>query len=80
MTITQTIKNASVNGVINIDKALKIAEALDQEREQTTNLLRKCEKNVGMHLGEEINVHLANMNGTKFSTVDYHYESMPGEQ
>jgi hypothetical protein len=33
-----------------------------------------------MYLGEEINAHLATMNGTKFSAVDYHYEIPNGEQ
>lgn len=80
MNITQTIKNASVNGVITIDKALKIAAMVDQEREQTTTLLKECEKNVGMYLGEKINVHIANMTGTTFNEKDYHYERPNGEQ
>ncbi|MBB6109726.1 hypothetical protein SAMN05421821_105143 [Mucilaginibacter lappiensis] len=79
-TIQQILKNTAVNGVISIDKALEVANKFDQERTATAELLKKCEKNVGMYLGEEINAHVANMTGQHFSAVDYHYEKPVGEQ
>jgi hypothetical protein len=78
--IQQTLRNASVNGVINIDKAIKALEAFDQEREATRLLLIDLEKQVGMTDGEKINAHLATMTGKYFNPVDYHYEAMPAEQ
>lgn len=80
MTITQLFKNNAVNGNININSLLKIANDLDTEREKTCELLKECERNVGMYLGEKINAHLATMNGTYFSEKDYNYEKPHGEQ
>ncbi|MEO6522224.1 MAG: hypothetical protein ABIN91_11140 [Mucilaginibacter sp.] len=79
-TIQQQLKNASVNGCIPIDRALQVAAVADQQREETIALLRECERNVGMYLGEKINAHLSVLEGTKFSAVDYHYEIPNGEQ
>ncbi len=80
MNITQTIRSAAVNGVISLEKALKIAAKIDEERNGTQELLQECEKHVGMLLGEKINVHVAAMNGTTFNLVEYHYEKPVGEQ
>jgi dsDNA-binding SOS-regulon protein len=80
MTITQLFKNAAINGCINIDKALSIANELDNQREQSKTILKECERNVGMYLGEKINAHLAEMDGSRFNAVDYHFERFPGEQ
>jgi hypothetical protein len=80
MTITQLLKNAAINGSIRLDRALRIAAELDTEREQTKALLKECENNVGMLLGEKINEHLAKMSGVRFNALDYHYEKPVGEQ
>jgi hypothetical protein len=80
MTITQQLKNAAINGSINLEKALKIAQAYDEQCTTTTALLKECERNVGMYLGEKINEHIAEMDGAKFNAVDYHYERPVGEQ
>jgi hypothetical protein len=79
-TISQILKNTAVNGVISVEKALQVAATIDQEREQTATLLKECEKNVGMYLGEKINAHLAGMTGGYFNERDYHFERLPGEQ
>lgn len=79
-TIQQILKSHSVNGVISVEKAAAAVRSIDEEREATVALLKKAEKQVGMYLGEEINSHLAVMTGTRFSSVDYHYEIPNGEQ
>lgn len=80
MNIQQALKSVAVNGSINIEKALSIAAGFDHERETARDLLRKCERQVGMDLGEQINVHIAGMDGTRFNVLDYHYEAMPADQ
>lgn len=79
-TIQQQLRNASNNGCISLEKALRLAQAIDEERTQTVGLLKECERNVGMYLGEKINEHVAAMTGAKFNAVDYHYERPVGEQ
>jgi hypothetical protein len=79
-TITQTLKNTAVNGVIPIDRALQVAAPLDMERENTITLLKECERNVGMYLGEKINEHIAGMTGGFFNALEYNYEKPVGEQ
>jgi uncharacterized protein (DUF1015 family) len=80
MNITQSLKNKSINGAINADAAIKIAGHFDIEREMTITLLKECERNVGMYLGEKINVLIARMEGVTFDSVGYHYEKPTGEQ
>lgn len=80
MTITQQLKNLSVNGCISLDKAIKLATVLDGQRDTATKLLKSCELNVGMHLGEQINVHLAAVEGTYFNAEEYNFEAMPTNQ
>ncbi|GAA4338559.1 hypothetical protein GCM10023149_48600 [Mucilaginibacter gynuensis] len=79
MNVTQLIKGAAGNGVIG-ERMLKIAAQVDEEREKTINLLRELERHVGMHHGEKINAHIAEMTGTYFNERDYHYERPVGEQ
>jgi TRAP-type mannitol/chloroaromatic compound transport system substrate-binding protein len=78
--IQQQLKNASVNGVIHIDKVTAIVAAFDAERTATVYLLKACERNVGMDLGESINSHVAKMTGGHFNVQEYHAERLPGEQ
>lgn len=80
MNITEALKKASAGETIDLERALKIAAEFDREREDTMTLLKKCEKNVGMILGEDINQHLATMCGRKFNAIDYHYEKPVGDQ
>lgn len=79
-TIQQQLKSRANNGQINANDAAKIAAPYDNEREATISLLKKCEQNVGMMLGEEINAHIAQMQGSYFNARDYHYERPVGEQ
>jgi hypothetical protein len=79
-TITQELKSKATNGHINAAEAVKVAGAFDQERLATIELLKECEKNVGMYLGEKINEHIAGMTGGFFNARDYHYERPVGEQ
>ena len=81
MTITSQLKNlASPNGTISLEKALALAAGFDKERSETLLLLKRIEPEVGMVLGESINVHMAGMEGKRFNSVEYHYEPMPGNQ
>ena len=79
-TITQELKSKATNGHISATEAIEVAGAFDQERLATIALLKECEKNVGMYLGEKINLHMASMQGSYFNVLDYHAERLPGEQ
>lgn len=79
-TITQQLKSRAINGHINTTEAERVATPFDQEREQTIALLKECEKNVGLYLGEKILSHIASMTGGYFNSVEYHYEKPVGEQ
>jgi hypothetical protein len=79
-TITQQLKNAAVNGCIPLEKAIAIAGHFDTQRDDTRTILKECEKNVGMYLGEKINAHIADLDGSFFNERDYNYERLPGEQ
>lgn len=80
MNIQTSLKKAAVNGLITLDKALIVAKRYDELQEESKELLRQAEKNSGMVLGERINAHLADIEGVKFSALDYNYERFPGEQ
>lgn len=79
-TLTQSIKSASVNGNIAIERAVKLAEDVDRERSITQELLKKLSSQVGMVLREEIEEHLAGMNGIKFNSTAFNYERLNGDQ
>lgn len=78
--ITSIFKSAALGSKISVETAIKVLEPIDQEREETINLLKRCEKEVGMVLGEDINQHIANMSGRIFNPIDYHYEKPVGDQ
>lgn len=78
--LEQALKNLAINGKVDLVKAINLIKPIDTERSNTVILLKKCEKQVGTILGEDINKHMAGMNGTKFNSVEYHYESMPNDQ
>lgn len=80
MTISQQLKNLSINGCISLDNAMKLAKVLDTQRDTAITLLKQAERNCGMHLGEQINVHLAAVEGTYFNPEEYNFESMPSNQ
>lgn len=79
-TLSQSVKNASVNDKITLKNALNIVKPIDEEREKTVDLLTRLEKQVGMTMGEEILSHIADMKGVKFNSIEYHYEKPHGEQ
>ena len=78
--LSKLLKSIMVNGVIPPEKALNIAEQYDIERNETIELLKGLESQVGLHWGEEIKARLAKMDGTMFNPVDYHYERLPNGQ
>ena len=53
---------------------------LKQQQAESTRLLKACKGHVGMMLGEDIELHLAEVTGTYFNAKDYHYEKPNGEQ
>lgn len=78
--ISEQIRNMAVDGKVKLSDALRIADAIDKEREETQVVLKRCLKETGMILGEQINIHLASMKGTRFSSLDYFYDKPTGEQ
>ena len=80
MNIEQTLRSAAAHGGLNLEKAIKALAPFDKERQATIELLKDCEREVGLYNGEKINVHLAAMQGTYFNERDYHYEKPVGEQ
>jgi hypothetical protein len=79
-TLEQAIKNLSVNHKVETLKAISLVKRIDAERLETVELLKICVKQVGMTLGEDILKHIAGMEGTRFNSTEYHYESMPKDQ
>lgn len=78
--LTLLFKALTINKSIPADSALKVAAEVDQEREETQELLKSIKNEVGLYRGEEIEAHLAKMNGTNFNSVAYHYERLPSGQ
>ncbi|WP_256013176.1 hypothetical protein [Desertivirga xinjiangensis] len=78
--IFNLLKGISNNGILSIDRVQKHIQELDAEREESLRLLKRCKQDVGMYLGEEIQSHIATMEGKHFSAKDYHYERPVGEQ
>jgi len=74
------LKNATVNGVIQLPTALRIAKQFDEDEEQSLNLISQCKNQVGMTLGEEIRLHEAKLKGMYFNAKEFHYERPVGEQ
>ena len=74
------LKNAAVNGVVQLPKALNIARQFDEDEEQSLNLITQCKTQVGMHLGSEIRAHEAKLKGAFFNEKEFHYERPVGEQ
>lgn len=73
-------KALTINKSIPADSALKVAAEVDQEREETKTLLKALKGEVGMYRGEQIEMHLAKMDGTNFNSSAYHYERLPSGQ
>lgn len=67
----------NMNTTINLQREITI---LKTQRAESMALLKLCEKQVGMMLGEEIRAHVASVEGTHFNSKEYHYEKPVGEQ
>lgn len=80
MNITETFKRMAVGGKIDTKYATRVAAELDNERAETISLLQNIIPHVGMFLGEQINEHLARMNGSTFNSREYNFEKMPDGQ
>ena len=53
---------------------------LKQQQAESVRLLNICKTQMGMVFGEDIEAHIALLTGTKFSSIDYHFERFGGEQ
>jgi hypothetical protein len=53
---------------------------LKMQQTESVRLLKACKGHVGMLLGEDIESHLAEINGTYFNAMDYNFERLPGDQ
>jgi len=78
--IFNLLLGVSNNGTLSIEKSKGHIIALDEEREMSLALLKRCKTEVGMYLGESIEAHIAAMEGKHFNVKDYHYERPVGEQ
>lgn len=78
--LSESIKQSANKDIISVKSALAIVSPIDTEREETIDLLKRLEKEVGMTLGSEINEHIAKMQGQKFNSAAYHYEKQIGDQ
>lgn len=56
MNIKKALKEKSVNGKIDENKAIPIAEQADLLIEELSEMLDRCKKQVGMYLGGEISM------------------------
>ena len=82
MTLTKQIQNLTLSesNTVLIHKILPITAKADQERAETLALMKQCVAWVGEHLGEQLESHIAAIEGKHFSSVDYHYEKSPDSQ
>ena len=53
---------------------------LKTNQAESVRLLKASKTQCGMVLGEEIEAHIAQLTGARFSATDYHYERPTGEQ
>lgn len=79
-TLEQQLRGNAIDGKIPLTKGLQIATAIDEERQETVELLKKLQKQLGQHWGEQIEEHLSKMTGKKFSSVEYNFERLPNGQ
>ncbi|MBB2148804.1 hypothetical protein [Pedobacter gandavensis] len=74
------LKNATVNGVIQLAAAIKIARQFDEDEETSLSLISQCKSQVGMMLGEDLRAHEAKLKGAFFNSKEFHFERPVGEQ
>ena len=80
MTLTKQIQNLTLTNQVTLEKLIPVTTKADNERAESIRLLKMCISQVGQHLGEPIEKHIAEMEGTYFSSLDYHYERMSNSQ
>lgn len=80
MNIKKALKEKSVNGKIDENKAIPIAEQADLLIEELSEMLDRCKKQVGMYLGGEISMLQSKIKGFKFNEADYNHERLPDGQ
>lgn len=78
--LAELLRSSGNSEVISKEKAVSIAKQIDIERENTQILLKDLQSQVGMILRERIEIHLSEMNGTKFNPVSFHYDRLNGDQ
>lgn len=78
--LNTALKNAAIDGKIDLQVAINIAKQFDQDEEESLNLIKRCKSWVGMDIGGDLRIHEAKLTGTKFSVQDFNYERLPGEQ
>jgi len=79
-TITDAIKQKSLNGQIKESDALAIAKKADELLAEALEMLTNCKKQVGMFIGGEISELQAKIKGEQFNEREYNYERLPDGQ
>ena len=67
------------NGKLS-DRSIQEINRADELLTRSEELLRHCEAQVGMVLGEQIHEFLSEFRNERFSAVEYHHERMPDGQ
>lgn len=78
--LNQALRNASVNGVISLASAEKIAAKFEEQQAQGITLLKAFKQNTGVYYGEQIDQHLAAVEGRHFNAKEYDMRDVNGEQ
>jgi hypothetical protein len=79
-TITDALKQKSLNGQIKESDALAIAKRADELLASAFEMLTTCKKQVGMFIGGEISELQAKIKGEQFNEREYNYERLPDGQ
>lgn len=65
---------------LKIESLEKTIKDLKEAQTTSVTLLKACSTQVGMMLGEQLLEHVAFLTGGHFSSREYSYERLPGEQ
>lgn len=64
----------AVAGKVEIERIAALIKQTQELMARSIDLLTRCERQVGMHLGEEIQQLTSEMRGQRFDAAQYHYE------
>jgi hypothetical protein len=79
-TIQAAIRNKAVNGAIKLDDILPVAKHYDDLQAENVRLLKLFKQNTGVIIGEQIDEHLAKVEGKFFNAREWDMKETNGEQ